>query len=118
MRYWATFKGTLKGALGIRYFHSRMCEGATPEAAQVSLYTTHEHISDLKLCYVGDGSRAKAGDTLEPLTDSEKPTGITFLVIGPPTDTTIPVRNTLGSKLTLPKADLYIYREIGGTATS
>jgi hypothetical protein len=121
MRYWATFKGVTKGALGNAYRYQRMCEGSTPHEAEVSLYTTHEHISDLKLLNVGDASRAKVGDVLEPIDHKGNPTGYHYQITS--------LTNELPNAITgqnafrdglhpLAKDGLYIYREVGGTPTS
>jgi hypothetical protein len=118
MRYWAHFKGRLIGAIGIFYLHTRMCQGANPDEATRDLYTTHEHISDVTLYHVADGSRAKPGDVIEPLMQAswgeEQPTGITYQVLGrqiiqgQPED--VLVKNSLGHETTLPKEWLFVYR--------
>jgi hypothetical protein len=109
MRCWAHFNGRLKDAIGIFSWHSRMCQGANPEEAKLDLYTTHEHITQVTLYPVCDGSRAKPGDSIEPLDANGRPAGIDYHVVGKPGDYAIPVKNSLGEKMTLPKDGMYIY---------
>lgn len=49
MRYLATFVGVLKGAIGARQRFRLEVEADNEEAANLNLYETHEHISQLIL---------------------------------------------------------------------
>ena len=48
MKYLATFVGRTRGAIGIFYPISTEVEAETPEAAELKLYDTHEHIQGLR----------------------------------------------------------------------
>ena len=48
-KYLATFIGRKVGAIGIRYQISVMVEAANKEAAELRLYDSYEHISNLEL---------------------------------------------------------------------
>jgi hypothetical protein len=92
-----------------------MCEGTTPEAAKLSLYDTHESISHLTLLHVGNASRAKVGDVLEPIDNRGIPTGKHYRIVSLTDDlpNAISGRYLFGDGIhPLSRDGLYIYREI------
>ena len=50
--YHCKFHGKLAGAIGISYAHIVTVQAETPEAANLKLYDTHDHIMHLEITEV------------------------------------------------------------------